>query len=58
MFQAACESWLFWLLGDQSTTFYDVLPFVEAFVLFISLPLTWKAGIVGSVLYLNKNPIK
>jgi hypothetical protein len=47
-------TWLFWLLGDQSTRFYDVLPFVEALVLFVSLPLAWKVGIIGSAFVLQQ----
>ena len=51
-------AWLLWLLGDQTTKFYDILPFMEAAALFVSLPLAWKVGIIGSIWYFNKNPIK
>jgi hypothetical protein len=55
---ALLPAWLLWLPGDQTAKCYDILPFVEGLVLFVSLPLTWKAGIIGTAWYFNKNPIK
>ena len=51
-------TWLCWLPAAQTSGFYETLPYAEVLVLFVSLPLAWKVGIIGTIWYFNKNPIK
>ena len=50
--------WLVWLPAAQTSGFYEMLPYAEILVIFVSLPLAWKAGIIGTAWYFNKHPIE